>query len=170
MIPSCAAVAQRTTEVGALRTLGFTRLAILQTFLFESMMLGASAARCFLISPYLGTIRSVLLDYPHFTGGCCMTKARVLLAVVACGAVMAVGPVGTALAGNAHVKETIAHAKEAIAHEKEAIVHLEESVKASVDAHAKEALEHAKEAVKHAEEALMHAEQAEKPAKGKKSK
>ncbi|SPP63718.1 ABC transporter permease [Nitrospira lenta] len=38
-----AAVAQRTTEVGTLRTLGFTRLAILQTFLFESMALGAGA-------------------------------------------------------------------------------------------------------------------------------
>ena len=38
-----AAVAQRTTEIGTLRTLGFTRLAILQTFLIESMALGAIA-------------------------------------------------------------------------------------------------------------------------------
>jgi ABC-type lipoprotein release transport system permease subunit len=38
-----AAVAQRTTEIGTLRTLGFTRITILQTFLFESMALGAIA-------------------------------------------------------------------------------------------------------------------------------
>ena len=38
-----AAVAQRTTEIGTLRTLGFTRLAILQTFLIESMALGVIA-------------------------------------------------------------------------------------------------------------------------------
>jgi ABC-type antimicrobial peptide transport system permease subunit len=36
-------VAQRTTEIGTLRTLGFTRITILQTFLFESMALGAIA-------------------------------------------------------------------------------------------------------------------------------
>ena len=35
-----ASVAQRTTEIGTLRTLGFTRVAILQTFLFESAGLG----------------------------------------------------------------------------------------------------------------------------------
>ncbi len=92
-----------------------------------------------------------------------MFKARMLLVFVACGALVVAGTVGTALAGNAHVKETITHAKEAVAHEKEAITHLEEAVKSSTDAHAKEALEHAKEAVKHAEEALAHAEQAEKP-------
>ncbi|MCX5727433.1 MAG: FtsX-like permease family protein [Nitrospirae bacterium] len=38
-----ASVAQRTTEIGTLRTLGFTRITILQTFLFESMALGAIA-------------------------------------------------------------------------------------------------------------------------------
>ncbi len=38
-----ASVAQRTTEIATLRTLGFTRLAILQAFLFEAMALGATA-------------------------------------------------------------------------------------------------------------------------------
>ncbi|MGA6827904.1 cytochrome P460 family protein [Nitrospira sp. NS4] len=78
---------------------------------------------------------------------------------VDCAAASGTGRV-TALAGNAHVQETIKHAKEAIAHEKEAITHLEEAVKGSTDPHAKEA-------VKHAEESLAHAEQAEKSAKGK---
>ena len=38
-----ASVAQRTAEIGTIRTLGFTRIAILQAFLFESAALGASA-------------------------------------------------------------------------------------------------------------------------------
>ncbi len=38
-----ASVAQRTTEIGTLRTLGFTRLAILLVFLVESIALGAIA-------------------------------------------------------------------------------------------------------------------------------
>jgi ABC-type lipoprotein release transport system permease subunit len=38
-----ASVAQRTTEIGTLRTLGFTRLDILSVFLVESIALGATA-------------------------------------------------------------------------------------------------------------------------------
>jgi ABC-type lipoprotein release transport system permease subunit len=38
-----ASVAQRTTEIGTLRTLGFTRLDILRVFLLESIALGATA-------------------------------------------------------------------------------------------------------------------------------
>ena len=38
-----ASVAQRTTEIGTLRTIGFTRMDILQAFLLESMALGAIA-------------------------------------------------------------------------------------------------------------------------------
>jgi ABC-type antimicrobial peptide transport system permease subunit len=38
-----ASVAQRTTEIGTLRTLGFTRLDILLVFLVEAIALGATA-------------------------------------------------------------------------------------------------------------------------------
>jgi ABC-type antimicrobial peptide transport system permease subunit len=38
-----ASVAQRTTEIGTLRTLGFTRLDILLVFLMESIILGVIA-------------------------------------------------------------------------------------------------------------------------------
>jgi hypothetical protein len=103
--------------------------------------------------------------FPQRRYGMRIIRSAVL--VVAYGVLMVAGPIGAAIAGDAHVQETIKHAKEGIVHEKEAIKHLEEAVKGSGDAHAKEALEHAKEAVKHAEESLAHAEQAEKPMKGK---
>ena len=53
-----ASVAQRTTEIGTLRTIGFTRMDILQAFLLESMALGA-------IAGLLGVAAAV--SYTHLT-------------------------------------------------------------------------------------------------------